>query len=152
MACVGCCVVANSDWIINIEGMLVELTNVSSPQTICEVQCTNLAAVADWGGPLVQGTNDYTFTWVPGGVGDVINVCPTTSTHYFVTVTDLCGETDTGSTDITVVPFQNPRFTISPNYTVCTNTPMTFTAGCASPATSYDWIISCLAAAGVNDI
>ena len=150
--CDASCIVANTDWIINIEGRLVELTNVSIPQTICEGQCTNLAAAADWGVPLVQGTNDYTFTWVPGGVGDVINVCPTTSTHYFVTVTDLCGETDTGSTDITVVPFQNPGFTISPNDTVCTNTPMIFTAGGASPATSYDWIISCPAAAGFNDI
>jgi len=150
--CDASCILANSDWIINITGRTVELTNVTLPQTICEGQCTNLAATADWGVPLVQGTNNYTFTWVPGGVGDVINVCPVTTTHYQVTVTDLCGMTDTGSTDVTVVPVQNPGFTISPNDTVCTNTPMTFTAGGVAPATSYDWIISCPAAANFNDI
>lgn len=150
--CDASCILANDDWIISIVGRTVELTNVTLPQTICEGQCTNLAATADWGVPLVVGTNNYTFTWLGGTlVGDVINVCPTTTTHYDVTVTDLCGLTDTGSTDVTVVPFQNPGFTINPNDTVCTNTPMTFSAGGASPASSYDWIISCPVASGFND-
>ena len=144
--CDATCILANSEWIMTIEGRTVELTNVTLPQTICEGQCTNLAATGDWGVP------PYTFTWQPGGlIGDVVNVCPTTTTHYQVTITDICGLTDTGSTDVTVVPIQNPGFTISPNDTVCTNTPMTFTGGGAGPATSYDWIISCPAASGFND-
>ncbi|MEO8086541.1 MAG: PKD domain-containing protein [Bacteroidota bacterium] len=152
LPCDNTCILANSNWIMNIVGRTVELTNVTFPQTICEGQCTNLAATGDWGVPIVQGTNNYTFTWQPGGaVGDVVNVCPTTTTHYTVTLTDLCGITDTGSTDVTVIPIQNPGFTISPNDTVCTNTPMTFSGGGAGAASSYDWIISCPAAAGFND-
>ncbi len=139
------CITANSEWIINIEGRTVELTNVTFPQTICEGQCAGLAATGAWGVP------PYTFTWTGGFVGDVINVCPVVTTHYQVTITDICGLTDTGSTDVTVVPFQNPGFTIAPNDTVCTNTPMTFTGGGAGAANSYDWIISCPAAAAFNN-
>jgi gliding motility-associated-like protein len=150
--CDATCILANSDWIINIEGRTVELTNVTLPQTICEGQCATLHATADWGVPNTPGQNWYSFTWQPVNITDsIISVCPITTTHYEVTVTDLCGETDTGSTDVTVVPFQVPGFTIGPNDTVCTNTPMTFTAGGASPASSYDWIISCPAPTGYND-
>ena len=145
------CIKSNSEWIINIEGRTVELTAVTLPQTICEGDCINLTAAADWGVPLVVGTFDYTFTWNGTLVGSTVNVCPTTNTQYEVIVTDLCGLTDTGLTNVAVVNSQNPGFTISPNDTVCTNTPMTFTGLGAGGATSYDWIISCPVASAFND-
>jgi hypothetical protein len=101
--CDNSCIASNSDWIINIEGRTVELTNVILPQIICEGECATLAATADWGVPLVIGTNVYTFTWNDSIVGDQISVCPDSSTQYVVVVTDLCGVTDTGYTDITVI-------------------------------------------------
>ncbi len=145
--CDNTCIGADQDWIISIEGRTVELTSVSLPTTICEGTSTNLAATAAWGVP------PYVFTWLPGPplVGALVPVSPLANTQYDVTVTDLCGMTDTGHTEIDVVNFQNPGFTISPNDTVCTNTQMTFHGNGAAPNTSYDWIISCPANASFND-
>jgi gliding motility-associated-like protein len=145
--CDNSCITGASDWIISIEAKTVEFNFVQFPQTICNGDCADLIASGLWGVP------PYTFTWNGTLVGDFVNVCPTTSTNYTCIITDACGFNDTATaTSITVVPHANPGFTIAPNDTVCTNTPMTFTGLGAGAATSYDWNVGCSSQSGFNDL
>jgi hypothetical protein len=132
--CDATCVLANSDWIMTIEGRTVGLTSHTLPtQTLCEGECTNLTAQVDSG-----GVSPFVFTWQPGNLtGSVVNVCPVTTTHYTVTVSDQCGTTDTAGADIYVVPYQNPGFTIAPGDTVCDGTPMVFSTNGTAPPVNY---------------
>jgi hypothetical protein len=139
--CDSMCIFANSPWIMTMTGRTAELTNVTLSQSICEGSCINIGATADWGVP------PYTFTWQPGSLtGDVINVCPDSATTYFVTATDLCGTTDTGSTSVSVLQGQNPGFTIQPRDTVCAGTMMTFSGNGTAADSAYSWIFNCQSA------
>jgi len=150
--CDNTCIASNSSWIIDVVGRTVELTNVSLPQTVCAGNCVNLQAYADWGVPLVIGTNDYTFTWNGTLVGDTINVCPDSTTTYYLVVTDNCGNTDTASTIITVDSVaQSPGFTLFPNDSVCGGTQLTFTANGNDPDSLFQWLIECQTTDTITD-
>ena len=97
--CDNTCIVSNSDWIINIEGRTVEITNQPSVQTICDTACANLALTFEWGVP------PYTLIWSPGqDTTNPLIVCPDSSTQYFALVTDACGNFDTTfAIDVVVV-------------------------------------------------
>jgi len=144
--CDNTCISAFSDWIINIESKTVEITLIVPPTTICNNDCSDLIVSAEWGVP------PYTFVWNGVDTGGFVHLCPTTTTNYDCIATDFCGLSDTASTTITVVPHSNPGFTIAPNDTVCTNSPMTFTGLGAGAATSYDWSIGCSGQSGYNDM
>ena len=137
--CDASCILANSDWIITIVGSTVELVNSSAAsQTICEGECALLTAQAD------SGVGPYTFQWMPGNLtGSSVQVCPATTTQYTLVASDACGSTDTGYAVVTVVPYQNPGFSIAPTDTVCDGTMMSFTGNGSAAATSYDWTINC---------
>ena len=64
--------------------------NAGSDISICLNDCTDLTA-----------TGGVTYDWNNGGVNTTINVCPTITTTYTVTVTDANGCTD--SDDVTVI-------------------------------------------------
>ncbi|MEM6264093.1 MAG: gliding motility-associated C-terminal domain-containing protein [Bacteroidota bacterium] len=70
--------------------------------TICEGSCTKLYANASGGDFLT-----YQYSWSPTlpATGGPINICPTTTTVYTVTVTDGAGSTPaTGSVRVVVLP------------------------------------------------
>jgi hypothetical protein len=97
--CDASCVSANSDWNMTIVGRTVELNAISPVQTICDSNCAQLSAT------LIGGVPPYTVMWTPGLLtGNIVTVCPDTTTHYIAEVTDFCGVTaDTLSTDVVVV-------------------------------------------------
>jgi gliding motility-associated-like protein len=101
----------------------VTTTDVS----ICKGICSNLIAVGS------SGTAPYTYSWSSGQTGATINVCPTVTTTYTVTLTDAGGKTATSQAVVTV----NPLPTVNVNSpSVCGGSPATLTA---SGATTYSW-------------
>ena len=58
--------------------------------------CTDITATSTFGTP------PYTYSWSNGASGETINVCPTVTTSYEVTVTDTAGDTDTDETTVVV--------------------------------------------------
>ena len=56
--------------------------------------CTDITATSTFGTP------PYTYSWSNGDSGATINVCPTETTTYMVTVTDAAGDTDTAETTV----------------------------------------------------
>ena len=56
--------------------------------------CTDITATSTYGTP------PYTYSWSNGDSGATINVCPTETTTYEVTVTDAAGNTDTAETTV----------------------------------------------------
>ncbi|MCB0822816.1 MAG: choice-of-anchor L domain-containing protein [Bacteroidales bacterium] len=78
----------------------IELVDIISPPTItcqgCEV---------DLWVQVFNGYPPYTYYWEPGGfTTDSITVAPDTTTTYYVTYSDLFGETGLDSTKVTVFP------------------------------------------------
>lgn len=57
-------------------------------------------ACADITAASTFGTPPYTYSWSNGDTGETINVCPTVTTTYEVTVTDAAGDTDTAETTV----------------------------------------------------
>lgn len=98
-----------------------------------------------------------TFTWSPATglsatTGASVNACPTVTTTYTVTVTDMFGCTNSTTVTITVHPA--PNITVSPaNPTVCSTCtpPATLTA---SGGVTYTWVpatgLSATTGASVN--
>jgi gliding motility-associated-like protein len=107
----------------------------TSQAVVCPGVCATLTAMGSGGngGP-------YTYSWAPGGMtGSAIQVCPSTTTTYTVTVSDNCTQpVSTGTVAITV----------NPPPVVAITTPVS--SGCESPgfctdfftttaATTYNW-------------
>jgi hypothetical protein len=147
--CDASCILANSDWIMTIEGRTVGISSITcaaSASKICEGDNTVLSA------DTIGGVGPYTYAWQPGNLmGQSITVSPDSTTQYLLTVTDNCGGMDTASIIVTVIPKQNPGFTIAPGDTVCDGDSITFSANGSAAATSYDWIISCPSIASFFD-
>ncbi|MCB0397491.1 MAG: gliding motility-associated C-terminal domain-containing protein [Flavobacteriales bacterium] len=74
------------------------VTLTATPDTICLGFCTDLEATT------TDGTEPYTYAWNPniGTGGGPHNVCPATTTRYYVTVTDNDGNSDTASVLVVV--------------------------------------------------
>ena len=144
--CDSTCIFSYTPWIMQITGQTSEITGVSSPQTICQGNCTNIAAAND------GGVEPYTYLWQPGNLsGNFVNVCPDSTTTYYLTVTDTCGNSDTISTTVSVIEGQGPGFTISPNDSVCGATQMTFTANGNDPDSLFAWYIACQSSDTISD-
>ena len=76
-----------------------------------------------------------TYSWYPGNqTTSVINIFPTASTNYIVTVTDVNGCTN--STDVGIIVNAVPSISISGVTNICSGTPSTLTA---SGGVSYLW-------------
>jgi hypothetical protein len=56
--------------------------------------CSDITATSTFGTP------PYTYSWSNGDTGETVNVCPTETTTYEVTVTDAAGDTDTAETTV----------------------------------------------------
>ncbi len=59
--------------------------------------CTTLSAVPS------SGVGPFTYQWSNGATSSSVNVCPTATTNYFVTVTDACAATITDDVTVNVV-------------------------------------------------
>ena len=101
------------------------IANAGANTTICNGACTNLTA-----------TGGVSYTWQPGNLsGPTINVCPTSSTTYSVTVTDANG--CTANDDVTVST-SSASVTASPDVNICTgSSTILFASG--SIGTTYAW-------------
>jgi len=84
--------------IINVTGSCGVITSIEDT-SICEGECYTLSGLATSG-----GTAPYTYIWIPNignGIGPHI-VCPSTTTTYYLTVTDDTGDTYADSAIVTV--------------------------------------------------
>ncbi|MBK5284610.1 MAG: SprB repeat-containing protein, partial [Bacteroidia bacterium] len=81
--------------------------------TICAGSCANLTAIGSGGIP------PYTFTWTPniGSGAGPHQVCPNTTTTYYVLITDSVN--DTSSTSAVVVVNQLPVLAMNMTSTLC---------------------------------
>lgn len=108
----------------------------SAPTTICIGQCTNLTATA------VGGNGVYVYVWNPGNLnGSSVQVCPTSTTQYTLTVTDGNGCTSAPQTvTVTVRPpvTVNGAGSTSVCSGVCTNISAQALGGTGGPYT-YTW-------------
>ncbi len=108
---VACHFMPDNTWKITIEGRTVEEDPIQSfdvPSfTICPGDSITLEPSAQWGVP------PYTYQWTPGGVfADPYRVAPPVTTTYTSVVFDDCGNTDTVSREVTVLPA--PSLTAGP--------------------------------------
>ncbi len=106
-------------------------------QTLCEsAMPTTLTATPIGGAP------PFTYQWNNGaGNSQSVQVSPTTTTHYMVTVTDACNQTATDVVDVIVVP--NPTSTFTANTPICAGEMVTVNyTGNASSSATYNWNFS----------
>ena len=97
--------------------------NAGPDVSICYGDCTDLTAT---------GGTDY--SWDTGESTSTINVCPTTSTTYIVTVTDVNGCSQTDDVYVNVWPLPIPY--AGPNVSICLNDCTTLVA---TGGVSYMW-------------
>src|SRR5690606_4835906 len=104
----------------------------ASADIICAGQTSTLTAVVDGGGA------PYSYSWSPGGATtEEIEVSPTETTQYTVTVTDDCGSIQNAQITITVspVPTASASSTAPP---VCAGSTLQLT-GTTDIGTSFLW-------------
>ena len=87
----------------------------------------------------IGGSPPYSFQWNNGaGNTQSVQVSPSSTTHYSVTVTDACNQTATDIVDVIIVP--NPTSTFIANTPICAGDIVTVTyTGNASPSATYNW-------------
>jgi hypothetical protein len=146
-ACGSAWIIANSDWIMTVEGRTVEQNSAptsSNGTTICNGSSTMLTATGSFGVP------PYTYLWSSGGTGQTESVTPpnSTTTTYTCTITDACGNTAANSINITtqaqtLFPTPTLSYTMSPasgtpcpvTITVQTNIGTSYSSG----PENYSW-------------
>jgi len=102
-----CHFMPNNSWKITIEGRTVTENVILSPDqpdfTICEGDTLALTPTGQWGVP------PYEYLWLPLGVtADTVYVNPSTDITYTSIIFDACGNTDTVTRDVTVLPAPAP--------------------------------------------
>ncbi len=86
-------------FIINVYTAPAIVTN--TPAAICQGGCVNATATAS------GGMGNYTYQWMPGNLTTTtVQLCPTQTTTYTVTLTDGCGQPQAPVT-VTVHPLPN---------------------------------------------
>lgn len=109
------------------------ITSISGASTICAGSCTSLSGAASGGAP------GYTYTWSPtNGLSDPLlpttQACPSTTTTYTLTATDVNGCTATASSAVAIIP--SPTVTIGPITSLCITGNSTLTA---AGGVTYVW-------------
>ena len=125
---IGC---TNSD-VVNVEVNEI-LTTVSNvvPGTICLGESTILVTTPS------GGQAPYSYQWdndIPIGPGSIVNITPTESTTYTVTITDANGCSNTDMLSVIVMPSNTP--TITGNLMICDGGSTILDAGTFD---SYAW-------------
>jgi len=87
---------------------------VSGDTLICEFGKSDLAALA------AGGEAPYAYVWSDGTTAPFTQVSPAQSAIYSVTVTDLCGDTASGSIAVDILPFVRESVSV----TVCSGEPV----------------------------
>ena len=124
------CTVSSVVTITEPTQIVLNITNGTGQ--ICIGQNINLNSNVHGGSP------PYTYAWNTGPTTPNINVSPTTTTSYTVTVTDVNGCTDTASCTITVNPL--PVATITASDTVaCGSLCVTFGTTTNTIGATYSW-------------
>ena len=129
-------IMATTPLTIIVAGHTVEMltTTVVGPSTICQGDKTQLSAFGHY------GVGPYTYTWTPGSItGQTVTVTPSATTTFTCTITDQCGNTDTLSAPVTVIPNDNKGFTMVPA-PACTNSPVTISGLGAGAPSCYNWV------------
>lgn len=113
---------------VNACNINVTATNASA----CSGECRNITAT------VTSGSSPYTYSWQPGGAtGSTLNVCPTATSTYTVTVTDAANSTGTATAVVTIVPTPVAVFTMTPSGTVIPNTTISFTDNSTGGGTPF---------------
>jgi matrixin len=114
------CGTANSDTAtVTVNGCpAVTITSISSSTTIIEGKSTTLTAEAGGGSGLTFGwfIGDPGVTTISAGSGNTITVHPTSTTNYWLRVTNSCGGfADSDVIAVTVTPCTSPSVIIQPS-------------------------------------
>ncbi|MDP4273836.1 MAG: FISUMP domain-containing protein [Bacteroidota bacterium] len=125
-------IMANQPFVVMLEGHTVEVDSVSSA-SICKGEEAKISATAHFGVP------PYSYKWNTGETTSSINVSPTSTTSYQVTVTDHCGNTSTGNGTVTVRQAAAPATPVAgSNSPVCENSSINLKAS-TIPGVTYSW-------------
>ncbi|MEI6123105.1 MAG: T9SS type A sorting domain-containing protein [Bacteroidota bacterium] len=115
-------------FMINSSWAQCNLTVNATPSVVCAGSCSSIH---------VSGA--HTYLWAPGGMTDsIVSVCPSTTTTYTVTGTDLSSNTCSATTTITV----NPKPILSPSATpstICVGQTSTLSVSSSIIGTTYNW-------------
>ena len=107
-------------YIQNVEELVVDV-----PDT--QVPCPNTPATLT--STVTGGTPGYSYLWSTGATTTTIDVSPVTTTTYYLTVIDTCGQTSIDSAIVTVPTFGPIGITVSNDTTVnCINELVTLNA------------------------
>ncbi len=103
---IGC--TANDDMTVNISSTVLSVSTISTPDTICEGESSQLQAIA------IGGSGTYTYSWssTPSGFASTLSnpvVSPTTTTTYTVVANDGL-TTSSSSVVVTVNAVPNTSF------------------------------------------
>lgn len=111
--------------------------NAGQDQTLCQS-----ALPATLTATPIGGAPPYNYQWNNNaGNTQTVQVSPTNTTHYMVTVTDACNQTATDVVDVIIIP--NPTSTFVANTPICAGEIVTVNyTGNASQNATYNWNFS----------
>ncbi len=122
--------------VIDIQFQPFNLTLLSDTTIQCPGDLATLTA------QVTGGYAPYTYTWSNGSISSQLNVFPTTTTNYWVTISDSCGLINVTDTVTVTIP-NDPLVLLAENDTlICPNDTVlasVLVTGGASPYT-YQWI------------
>ncbi len=92
----------------------------------------------------LQGSGGVTYSWSPSATLSCDNCAnpiasPNTTTTYTLTVTSAEGCTNTDQVTVTVLPFQTPQVTVTPDTTICQGDVIQLIAGGGTSVLQYSW-------------
>ncbi|MEO8148718.1 MAG: PKD domain-containing protein, partial [Bacteroidia bacterium] len=99
-----------------------------------QVTASNNLAICSGQSAILTVNGASSYSWIPGGVGQTINVSPTVTTNYIVTGTDANGCIDTAMVNIVVNVL--PVINLS-NPVICPSSSVILNAG--NPGSGYQW-------------
>ena len=113
-------------------------TQLSAATSSDQIMCAGDPAVPFSVTP-AGGISPYTYLWSNGGTNSTISVAPTTTTQYYVTVTDACGATSVDNANVLVNPLPTSDFTVITPICVGDPSGATYTGNSQGPGATYQW-------------
>lgn len=119
-----------------------QILDLTAPPPVCSGTSVSLTVTAGGSAPL-------NYQWYRGGAGDTstpvgsnsnqLALFPTVSATYWVRVSNDCGQADSSTTDVVIMP--PPSIVSGPSSTeICPNTPVTLSVTAAAGTTpNYQW-------------